>query len=114
MPEKYHGLTSVETRYRKRYLDLAANDDSREVFVKRARIIAAIRRFLDERGFVEVETPVLQSLYGGAWRARSSRITTSSSATSTCASPPSCTSSAASSAASTVSTSWAKTSATRA
>ena len=66
MPEKYHGLTNVETRYRKRYLDLAANDDSREVFVKRARIIAAIRRFLDDRGFIEVETPVLQPLYGGA------------------------------------------------
>ena len=66
MPEKYHGLTSVETRYRKRYLDLAANDDSREVFVKRARIIAAVRRFLDDRGFVEVETPILQPLYGGA------------------------------------------------
>ena len=66
LPEKYHGLTDVETRYRKRYLDLAANDDSREVFLKRAKIIAAIRRFLDGRGFVEVETPVLQPLYGGA------------------------------------------------
>ena len=66
LPEKYHGLTDVETRYRKRYLDLAANDDSRAVFVKRARIIATVRRFLDERGFVEVETPVLQPLYGGA------------------------------------------------
>ena len=66
LPEKYHGLTDVETRYRKRYLDLAANDDSREVFLKRAKIIAAIRRFLDARGFVEVETPVLQPLYGGA------------------------------------------------
>jgi lysyl-tRNA synthetase class 2 len=66
MPEKYHGLTDVETRYRKRYLDLAANDDSREVFIKRAKIIAAIRHFLDARGFVEVETPVLQPLYGGA------------------------------------------------
>ena len=66
MPEKYHGLTSVETRYRKRYLDLAANDDSRDIFVKRAKIIAAIRRFLDDRGFIEVETPVLQPLYGGA------------------------------------------------
>jgi len=66
LPEKYHGLTDVETRYRKRYLDLAANDDSREVFLKRARIIAAIRRFLDGRGFIEVETPVLQPLYGGA------------------------------------------------
>jgi len=66
MPEKYHGLTDVETRYRKRYLDLAANDDSRDVFVKRAKIIAAVRRFLDDRGFIEVETPVLQPLYGGA------------------------------------------------
>ena len=66
MPEKYHGLTDVETRYRRRYLDLMVNDDSREVFIKRAKIIAAIRGFLDGRGFVEVETPVLQPLYGGA------------------------------------------------
>jgi lysyl-tRNA synthetase, class II len=66
LPEKYHGLTDIETRYRKRYLDLVANDDSRDVFVKRARIIRAIRDFLDGRGFVEVETPVLQPLYGGA------------------------------------------------
>ncbi len=66
LPEKFHGLTDVETRYRRRYLDTIVNDDSREVFVKRARIISAIRRFLDERGFVEVETPILQPLYGGA------------------------------------------------
>ena len=66
LPEKFHGLTDVETRYRRRYLDTIVNDDSREVFVKRARIIVAIRRFLDERGFVEVETPILQPLYGGA------------------------------------------------
>jgi lysyl-tRNA synthetase, class II len=66
MPEKFHGLTDVETRYRKRYLDLMANDESRDVFIKRARIIRAIREFLDGRGFVEVETPVLQPLYGGA------------------------------------------------
>jgi lysyl-tRNA synthetase, class II len=66
MPEKYHGLTDVETRYRRRYLDLMVNDESREVFVKRARIVRAIREFLDGRGFVEVETPVLQPLYGGA------------------------------------------------
>jgi lysyl-tRNA synthetase class 2 len=66
MPEKFHGLTDVETRYRRRYLDLMVNDDSREVFVKRARIVRAIREFLDGRGFVEVETPVLQPLYGGA------------------------------------------------
>jgi lysyl-tRNA synthetase, class II len=66
LPEKFHGLTDVETRYRRRYLDTIVNDDSREVFVKRARIVAAIRRFLDGRGFVEVETPILQPLYGGA------------------------------------------------
>ena len=66
LPEKFHGLTDVETRYRKRYLDLVANDEVKETFVKRAGIIATIRRFLDERGFCEVETPVLQPLYGGA------------------------------------------------
>ncbi len=66
LPEKYHGLTDVETRYRKRYLDLIVNDAAREVFVKRARIVRAIRDFLDARGFIEVETPVLQPLYGGA------------------------------------------------
>src|SRR5207248_8114357 len=56
----------VETRYRQRELDLIANDDVRELFITRSRVIAAIRRFLDERGFLEVETPVLQPLYGGA------------------------------------------------
>jgi lysyl-tRNA synthetase class 2 len=66
MPEKYHGLTDIETRYRKRYLDLMVNDDSREVFVKRSLIVRAVREFLDRRGFIEVETPVLQPLYGGA------------------------------------------------
>lgn len=66
LPEKFHGLTDVETRYRKRYLDLMVNDESREVFLKRACIIRALREFLDARGFVEVETPVLQPLYGGA------------------------------------------------
>lgn len=66
LPEKFHGLTDVETRYRKRYLDTIVNDDSKAVFVKRATIITAIRRFLDDRGFVEVETPILQPLYGGA------------------------------------------------
>jgi lysyl-tRNA synthetase, class II len=66
LPEKFHGLTDVELRYRKRYLDTAVNDDSRAVFVQRATIIRTIREFLDARGFVEVETPVLQPLYGGA------------------------------------------------
>jgi len=65
-PDKYHGLHDVETRYRQRELDLMANEDTRDLFVLRARVIAAVRRFLDEHGFVEVETPVLQPLYGGA------------------------------------------------
>jgi lysyl-tRNA synthetase class 2 len=66
MPEKWHGLEDVETRYRQRYLDLIANPEVRRVFVTRARIIASLRRQLEERGFVEVETPMMQPLYGGA------------------------------------------------
>ena len=66
LPEKWHGLKDVETRYRQRYLDLIANKKVREIFVIRARIVSALRRFLDERGFLEVETPVLQPIYGGA------------------------------------------------
>jgi lysyl-tRNA synthetase class 2 len=65
-PEKRHGLRDVELRHRHRELDLIANQEVRERFVLRARVISAVRRFLDERGFVEVETPVLQPLYGGA------------------------------------------------
>jgi lysyl-tRNA synthetase class 2 len=65
-PEKYHGLHDVETRYRRRELDLMANDETRELFVLRSRLIAAVRRFLDDRGFLEVETPMLQPIYGGA------------------------------------------------
>ncbi len=65
-PEKHHGLTDVETRLRRRELDLIANEEARELFMVRARVIAAVRRFLDAEGFIEVETPVLQPLYGGA------------------------------------------------
>jgi lysyl-tRNA synthetase class 2 len=65
-PEKHHGLTDVETRFRRRELDLMANEEARELFITRARIITAVRRFLDDDGFVEVETPILQPLYGGA------------------------------------------------
>jgi lysyl-tRNA synthetase, class II len=65
-PDKFHGLEDVETRYRKRELDLIANEESRRLFALRARTVSEVRRWLDERGFVEVETPVLQPLYGGA------------------------------------------------
>jgi lysyl-tRNA synthetase class 2 len=65
-PDKHHGLTDVETRHRHRELDLMANPDTRAVFITRARVITTVRRFLDDEGFVEVETPVLQPLYGGA------------------------------------------------
>jgi len=66
LPEKWHGLTDVEIRYRQRYTDLIVNDDVRRVFRQRAAIIRALRAYLDARGFLEVETPVLQPLYGGA------------------------------------------------
>jgi lysyl-tRNA synthetase class 2 len=66
MPEKFHGLQDVEVRYRQRYLDLISNPESQKVFVTRARIISSLRRQLEERGFVEVETPMMQPLYGGA------------------------------------------------
>ncbi|MBF6613252.1 MAG: lysine--tRNA ligase [Chloroflexi bacterium] len=66
LPEKYHGLSDVETRYRQRYLDLVSNEDARQTFRTRSKIVSHIRSFLDARGFLEVETPVLQSLYGGA------------------------------------------------
>jgi lysyl-tRNA synthetase, class II len=67
LPDTFHGLTDVETRYRKRYLDLLMNEDSRELFLLRARLVSAIRRYLDSEGFVEVETPILQPRYGGAF-----------------------------------------------
>ncbi len=67
LPDTFHGLTDVETRYRRRHLDLLMNEDSRELFLLRARIVTAIRSYLDAEGFVEVETPVLQPRYGGAF-----------------------------------------------
>ncbi|MDX9986840.1 MAG: lysine--tRNA ligase, partial [Dehalococcoidales bacterium] len=66
LPEKWHGLTDVETRYRQRYLDLISNPGVKDVFVTRSKIITSIRRFMDSRGFLEVETPVLHSSAGGA------------------------------------------------
>lgn len=66
LPEKFHGIQDVEIKYRHRHLDLISDPESREVFVKRGKIIKAIKKFLDDRGFMEVETPVLQPIYGGA------------------------------------------------
>ena len=66
LPEKYHGLIDVETRYRQRYLDLIVNDNVRNTFIQRGRIIQTIREFLDKQGFIEVETPMMQSIPGGA------------------------------------------------
>ncbi len=66
LPEKFHGLTDTDMRYRQRYVDLIMNDESKEVFVKRSRVISSIRKFLDEEGFMEVETPMLVANAGGA------------------------------------------------
>ncbi|MEK7714379.1 MAG: amino acid--tRNA ligase-related protein, partial [candidate division NC10 bacterium] len=66
LPEKWHGLKDVETRYRQRYVDLIVNEEVRAVFLLRTRLVAAMRRFLDARGFLEVETPMMQPIPGGA------------------------------------------------
>ena len=66
LPEKFHGLTDIEQRYRQRYLDLITNDDSRKVFMQRFAILSEIRKFLASKGFLEVETPMLQPIPGGA------------------------------------------------
>jgi lysyl-tRNA synthetase class 2 len=67
LPDTFHGLTDVETRYRQRYLDLLMNEETRADFELRTRIVTAIRRYLDDEGFLEVETPILQPRYGGAF-----------------------------------------------
>ena len=66
LPEKYHGLTDVETRYRQRYLDLMVNEESREVFRRRSATLTAFRRFLDARGYLEIESPITLAIPGGA------------------------------------------------
>jgi len=66
LPEKWHGLTDIETRYRQRYVDLIVNPEVKDTFVKRNRIIKGIRKFLEEKGFLEVETPMMQAIPGGA------------------------------------------------
>src|SRR4051812_28387690 len=65
-PEKWHGLTDIEQRYRQRYRDLIANEDSRQIFLLRSKIVSAMRRFLEGQGFIEVQTPVLTDMSGGA------------------------------------------------
>ncbi len=66
LPEKWHGLKDVEVRYRKRYLDLIVNPSVREIFIKRSKVVQSIRNFLDNRGFLEVQTPIMQPIPGGA------------------------------------------------
>lgn len=66
LPEKFHGLKDIEQRYRQRYLDLITNQDSKETFIMRSKIIQSMRRYLDDRGFLEVETPMMHSIPGGA------------------------------------------------
>ncbi|MDX2084153.1 MAG: lysine--tRNA ligase [Candidatus Melainabacteria bacterium] len=66
LPEKYHGLTDTETRYRQRYLDLIMNEDSRQTLRNRAKIVSEVRRYMEQQGFLEVETPMLQTIAGGA------------------------------------------------
>lgn len=100
LPEKFHGLADKETRYRQRYVDLVMNPEVKATFEKRFKIISAIRRYMEEQGFYEVETPILHPILGGANARPSSRTTTRSTRISICASPPSCTSSACSWAAS--------------
>src|SRR5699024_9198912 len=66
LPEKFHGLKDVEQRYRQRYLDLITNKESKETFIMRSKIIQSMRRYLDDAGFLEVETPMMHSIPGGA------------------------------------------------
>ena len=66
LPEKWHGLSDVEIRYRQRYLDLISNERARGIFIRRAQIVRELRRFFDARGYIEVETPMMQPIAGGA------------------------------------------------
>jgi len=86
LPEKWHGLQDIEARYRQRYLDLLTNERSRVVFEKRIAIVRECRRFFEERGFLEVETPILQTLAGGAAAEPFTPITKRSASTFICAS----------------------------
>lgn len=89
LPEKFHGLADKELRYRQRYVDLIVNPEVHETFVKRSKIISAIRHYMEEQGFYEVETPFLHSIMGGANAKPSPRISTRLIAITSCASQPS-------------------------
>ena len=91
LPEKFHGLKDNDTRFRQRYVDLIANPEVKATFEMRSRIITAIRDCLNQKGFIEVETPILGTLAGGPPPGPSSPTTTPWTSTCTCASPPSCT-----------------------
>ena len=93
LPDTFHGIEDVELRYRKRYLDLLMSEESRDEAIKRARMVSAIRAYLDGEGFLEVETPILQPRYGGGFAEPFVTRSGCSTPTSTSASPTSCTSS---------------------
>ena len=93
LPEKFHGLSDKETRYRQRYVDLIVNEDVRETFRKRSAIVSAFRRYMEDNGYMEVETPSCSPFRVAPRPSRSSRTSTHSTRRTTCASPPSCTSS---------------------
>ena len=114
LPEKWHGLQDPDLQQRRRYLHLITDPTAREYVAARATVLRTIRRELDDRGYTEVETPVLQAVAGGRWPSRSRRTTTRSTPTSSCGSRWSCTSSGCWSAASSASTRSAGTSATKA
>ena len=83
-------MADKETRYRQRYVDLVMNREVRDTFEKRFKVVSAIRRYMEDHGYYEVETPILHPILGGANARPSSRTTTRWTRTSTCASPPSC------------------------
>lgn len=93
LPEKFHGLTDQDLRYRQRYVDLIMNPEVKKTFVTRSKILSSIRTYLDSRGFLEVETPILNTIPAAARRAHLSRTITRSTWTCTCALQQSCTSS---------------------
>ena len=91
LPEKFHGLVDTDLRYRQRYVDCIVNPEVRDTFRKRSRIIAAVREFLDGRGYLEVDTPVLHTWKSAHPRVRSARSTTRWESPCSCALRPSCT-----------------------